>query len=136
MTQRFLITSSVMGSTAVLLGTFGTNILYDHIDNVHMFQFVTGFAFQMFTAIILLAIAFMNRYVVRAYLNAIYFLFLIGTTLFSLPMYLMSIAEITGEKLAFMWPITRIGVVVMFFGWVVLFFAGLKYKHKKRIGKK
>ncbi len=136
MTQRLLITSSVMGSTAVLLGTFGTNILYDHIDSVHMFQFVTGFAFQMFTAIVLLAIAFMNRYVVRAYLNAIYFLFVIGTALFSIPMYLISIYEITGEKLAFLWPITRVGVVVISMGWAVLFFAGLKYKHKKRIGKK
>jgi len=136
MTQRFLITSSVMGSTATLLGTFGTNILYDHIDNVHMFQFVTGFAFQMLTAIILLAIAFMNRYVVRRYLNAIYFLFVIGTAFFSLPMYLISVYQITGEKLTFLWPISRIGVVLIFMAWAVLFFAGLKYKHKKRISKK
>jgi len=125
-----------MGSTAVLLGTFGTNILYDHIDSAHMFQFVTAVVFQMFTALILLSVSFMNRYVVRAYLNAVYFLFVIGAALFSLPMYMMSMSEITGEKLAFMWPITRIGVVVMFFGWVVLFFSGIKYKHKKRIGKK
>jgi len=136
MTKRYLISASILGATGELRGSFGTNLLYDHIDDAHMFQFVTAVVYQMFTAIILLAIAFMNRYVVRAYLNSIFFLFVIGTVLFSFPMYLMSISEITGQELAFLWPITRIGVAVIFVGWIVLFFAGVNYKHKKRIGKK
>jgi len=96
MTKQFLITASVLGSTTVILDAVGSFILKGNISESHLQEFNTGVLNQMFYTVVLLAITFMNRYVVRAYLRSMYYLFLIGVILFSVPMYLTSITELTG----------------------------------------
>lgn len=135
MTQRFLITSGIMGVTTVILGAAGSHVLEGNISAHHLSQFNSGLIFQMFNTVVLLAITFMNRYVVRSFLNAIYFLFVIGTALFSIPLYLFSITELTGDIFGFLSAAPPIGALLMIAGWITLFLAGLSYKHKKRSSK-
>lgn len=135
MTKTFLITASILGSTSVILGAFGAHILAGNISELHLQEFNTGVNYQMFYTAVLLAITFMNRYMVRSFLNATYYLFLIGVILFSVPMYLLSLTELTGGAFGFLSPFPPIGALLLIIGWIVLFFAGLTYKHKKQTSK-
>lgn len=135
MTKRFLITASVMGATSVLVGTIGSLVLSGNVDAENMDQLNNGLLFQVFNTVVILAITFMNRYVVRAYINAIYFLFVFGTALYSIPLYLLSLSDLTGNIFSALTPAIPIGALLIFSGWIVLFFSGLSYKHKKRTSK-
>ena len=135
MTKQFLITASVLGATAVILDAVGSFILKGNISESHLQEFNTGVLNQMFYTVVLLAITFMNRYVVRAYLRSMYYLFLIGVILFSVPMYLTSITELTGGAFSGLSAFPPFGSLVMIAGWIVLFIAGVTYKHKKQTSK-
>ncbi|MFA5417616.1 MAG: DUF423 domain-containing protein [Bacteroidales bacterium] len=135
MTKQFLITSSILGGTAVIFSTISNYVLQGNIGEAHLHQFTNGVNVQMFYTVILLAITFMNRFVERSYLNVIYYLFLIGVVAFCIPTYLLSIAELTGNVFDGLSTLAPIGLLLMFVGWMVLFYAGLRYKHKKTSSK-
>jgi uncharacterized membrane protein YgdD (TMEM256/DUF423 family) len=124
-----------MGATSVILGAVGSHVIEGNISAHHMSQFNSGLLFQMFNTLVLLAITFMNRYVVRSYLNAVYYLFVIGTAFFSIPLYLISLSELTGNMFSVLSPLAPLGAIMMISGWVALFMAGTSYKHKKRSSK-
>ncbi|MDP2723356.1 MAG: DUF423 domain-containing protein [Bacteroidales bacterium] len=135
MTKQFLITASIMGGSAVIFSTIGNYVLQGNISEAHLHQFTNGVNLQMFYTVVLLAITFMNRYMVRSYLGVTYYLFLIGVVAFSIPTYLLSIAELTGNIFGGLKALPPIGLLLLFAGWGVLFFAGLGYKHKKTTSK-
>lgn len=134
MTKRFLITIGMMGALSVILGAIGSHILNGNIPPNHMEMFNTANQFLMYHTLALLGLAFMNRYVSRSYLNAIYFLFVIGIALFSGTLLLVSLKEVIGFNLGFLGKLTPIGGLLLIIGWIVIVFAGVNYKHKKRHG--
>ncbi len=137
MTKRFLITIGIMGAFSVLLGAVGAHILYGNIPEKHMIMFNTANEFLMYHSLALLGLAllglaFMNRYVGRSYLNTIYFLFVIGTVLFSGTLLMISLKEVIGFNLDTLGKLTPVGGLLLIIGWIVIIFAGITYKHKKR----
>ena len=135
MTTQFLVTASVMGTTTILAGAVCALVLEGNISQPYINQFNSGLLFQTLTTVTLLAITFMNRYVVRSYLNATYYLFVLGTALYSIPMYLLSLKELTGSIFEFLSIAPAIGALLLFSGWITLFMAGINYSHKKRSSK-
>jgi uncharacterized membrane protein YgdD (TMEM256/DUF423 family) len=132
MTKQFLVTASLMGATTVIAGTIGALVLEGNITQPYLNQFNSGLLFQAFTTVALLAVTFMNRYVVRSYLNAMYYLFLLGVALYSIPSYLLSLKELTGSVFDSLSAAPLIGALLMLIGWLTLFAAGISYHHKKR----
>ena len=135
MTKQFLVTAGIMGTTAVVAGAVGALVLEGNISQPYLNHFNSGLLFQAFTTVALLAVTFMNRYVVRAYLNAMYYLWVLGVALYSIPMYLLSLKELTGSVFSALGSAPVIGALLMASGWITLFAAGLSYHHKKRSNK-
>lgn len=132
MTKRFLITIGFMGAISVIFGAVGAHILNGNIPNEHLEMFNTGNQFLMYHALALLGLAFMSRYVSRSYLNAIYFLFVIGIGLFSGTLFILSLQEVVGFDISYITKLTPIGGILLIIGWIVIIFAGVNYQHKKR----
>lgn len=123
-----------MGGLCVIMGTIGAYVLYGNISEEYMNTFNVANEFLMFHALALLGLAFMNRYVSRSYLNTIYYFFVIGIILFSGPLFISSVKELTGFAPSFLNKLAPIGSILLISGWITLILTGINYKHKKRNG--
>lgn len=132
MTKRFLITVGLMGAAGVILGAFGAHILSGNIPQEDLDLYDVANEYLMIHALALLGLAFMNRYVSRSYLNIIYYLFVVGTILFSGTLYISSLKELTGFSLGGLSRLTPIGGLLLVAGWITIFMSEINYKHKKR----
>ena len=132
MTKRYLVTIGILGAITVIMGAFGSHLLNGHISAAKLETWDTAVHYQMFHTLALLSITFMNRYLKRAYLNVIYFMFVIGVAFFSGSLYILSISELTGLGLGPLGYITPIGGLLLIIGWGYLILAGLNYEHHKR----
>lgn len=135
MTKKILITVGISGGLAVILGAFGSHLLNGNISVDKMEVWDTAVQYQMFHTIALLGITFMNRYLKRAYISTIYYLFFIGTILFSGSLYIASISELTGFTLGSLAYITPIGGILLIAGWTYILLTGFTYEHNKRRNK-
>ena len=132
MTKRFLITIGTMGFVSVLMGAVGSHILSGNISEKYLAIFNTATQFIMYHTLALLGLTAMSRYVSRSYLNTIYYFFVIGIILFSGPLYIISLKEITGLSIDFLSKLTPIGGFLLILGWITIILSGITYKHKKR----
>ncbi|NQU32681.1 MAG: DUF423 domain-containing protein [Bacteroidetes bacterium] len=132
MTKRFLITIGIMGAISVLMGAVGAHILEGNISDKYLNMFNTANEFLMYHALALIGLTAMNRYVSRSYLNAIYFLFVIGIIFFSGTLYITSLTELTDFRLGLSGTLTPIGGILLIIGWIAVVLSGVTYKHKKR----
>ena len=135
MTKKYLITIGILGATTVIMGAFGSHLLNGNISAAKLETWDTAVHYQMFHALALLSITFMNRYLKRAYLNIIYYLFVIGIIFFSGSLYILSLSELTGLGLGPLGYITPIGGLLLIIGWAYLILAGVNYEHHKRSNK-
>ncbi len=131
MTKRFIITVGIMGVLSIIMGAFGAHIISGKISEKYMDIYNTGTDYLMFHALALLALTFMNRYISRAYLNTIYYFFVIGVVLFSGSLLVISLSELTGMGIGSLGILTPIGGLLLIIGWIILIFAGASYSHKK-----
>lgn len=132
MTKRFLITVGIMGSLGIMAGLFGMLVLRGNISEEYLNIFEVATEFLMYHTIALLALAIMNRYLSRSYLNTIYYLFVIGIILFSLPLYIQSLKELSGFNPGSLNTLMIFGGILLFIGWITLIFSGVNYTHKKK----
>lgn len=121
MTQQItLITASLLGALAILLGAFGAHFLKKKLSPEKLISFETGVKYQMYHAIVLVVLSFNFNPKLS---NAALF-FILGTILFSFSIYGLVLSELFGKKMKFLGPITPLGGVCLFLGWV---FIGLYY---------
>ncbi len=132
MTKRFLVTIGLMGTLSMILGAIGAHILRGNIPDDHLEMFNTANQFLMYHTLALLALSFMSRFINRSYLNAIYYLFIVGIILFSGTFFLLSLREVIGFDISGLSKLAPIGGILLISGWIVIIFAGINYKHKKR----
>jgi len=132
MTKRILITVGISGGLAVILGAFGSHLLNGNISEGKLEVWDTAVHYQMFHTIALLGITFMNRYLKRAYISTIYYLFFIGIILFSGSLYIISISELTGFSSGPLAYVTPLGGLLLIIGWAYIGLSGLTYEHNKR----
>lgn len=132
MTKKYLVTVAILGMWAMLMVIFEIQVLNGKITAENMNLYNLALAVQMFHAAALLAMTFMNRYVSRSNLRASYYLFVIGTVLFSGGLYLMATEEVTKLIIGIMGKVSLLGAIILFIGWFVVLFTGATYQHKKR----
>ncbi|MCP1995856.1 DUF423 domain-containing protein [Flavobacterium sp. HSC-61S13] len=119
MHETALLFGSIFGGTAVIFGAFGAHLLKKRFNKEQLSNFETGVRYQMYHAIALLAIglsaATPNEYLT----NAVRF-FILGTLLFSLSIYGLTISSAMKSKIKILGPITPIGGLFLVGGWVML----------------
>lgn len=117
MTQYIIIsTGALFGMLAVIFGAFGAHALKKilSIDQLHSFE--VGVKYQMYHAIVLLALGFNANGIT----SATYWCFTIGIVLFSFSIYGLVLSDARGKKLRFLGPVTPIGGLLLVMGWLLV----------------
>jgi len=113
-----IITASLFGLTSVIFGAFGAHALKKILNKDQLNSFETGVRYQMYHAIVLLAIGFSDNKI-ESY---IYWCFTLGIILFSFSIYGLVISDSKGKKLKILGPITPIGGLLLASAWAMLLF--------------
>lgn len=127
MDKSTLIKGAILGCLAVILGALGAHALKDLLTIDQLSSFETGVKYQMYHAILLVAIAFIGNKFSSKYISTALNLMFVGVILFSGSIYILTIKNILGlNYLKFAGPITPIGGVLLVIGWLLLIVEGLK----------
>jgi len=127
MNRSILIKGASLGCVAVILGALGAHALKNMLTPDQLASFETGVKYQMYHAILLVALAFYIKKEPSKYIyNAINLMFF-GVILFSGSIYLLTLKNILAlEFLKFAGPITPIGGILLVIGWFLLILEGFK----------
>lgn len=119
MKQFILIAGTIYSGFSVVLGAMGAHALKKVFNDVTMASFETGVRYQMYHGLLLLIIGFMFQFKSKLQ-NYMGWCFVIGTFLFSVSIYVLSLSKVLGVSLPFLGPVTPIGGLLMIVGWVLL----------------
>ena len=128
MNKRIILTAAFFGAVAVLLGAFGAHSLKKLVDANSLEIWQKGVEYQFYHTFALLYLSSFARYRNKL-INIAYFCFTFGIIFFSGSLYLLATRSIFNLDLVnIIGPITPIGGLLFFLGWVMLFFAAIKDK--------
>lgn len=127
MTRTLLITGAIFGALAVVLGAFGAHGLKNLVDAQAIKTFETGVKYQMYHALLLIAVAHLPHLSVQAK-TAVFYLVLTGVLMFSGSIYLLATNSMTAfdfKKIGF---VTPIGGTLLIAAWAVLIYQFFSWK--------
>ena len=117
MTQHIIIaTGALFGMLSVIFGAFGAHALKKILSTDQLHSFEVGVKYQMYHAIVLLALGLSATDVTLA----TYWCFTIGIILFSFSIYGLILSDAKGKKLRFLGPVTPIGGLLLVVGWLLV----------------
>ena len=128
MHKSFLLSGSLLGGIAVILGAFGAHKLKEIVPPETVTTFQTGVQYQMYhaLALILAAIVF-EKTSSQNLMGWAGFCFLAGILLFSGSLYLLTVIKATEQVgLSKIGIITPIGGLFFIAGWVLFFLSAMK----------
>lgn len=132
MTRRHLVTVASLGLFFMVMVILNIQAINGNIAPKKQSLYDLATNVLMIHTIALLAMTFMNRYLSRSNIKAIYYLFTLGSVMFSGALYLLATDEVTNIVLGILKPVALIGSIGLLLGWFVLLYTGFTYKHKKR----
>lgn len=127
MNRKIIITASVFGIAAVILGAFGAHGLRGRISESDLENWKTGVSYHFYHTLALLFLSTVARYR-DAFINTAYYAFTLGIILFSGSLYLLATRPVTGLQGSFLGPLTPIGGLMFIIGWLFLLLAAIKNK--------
>ncbi len=128
MNKRIILTASFFGAVAVLLGAFGAHALKNLVDAHALEIWQKGVDYQFYHTFALLYLSTFARYRNKL-INIAYFCFTFGIIFFSGSLYILALRSVFHiEFVNIIGPITPIGGLLFFLGWIMLFFAAVKDK--------
>jgi uncharacterized membrane protein YgdD (TMEM256/DUF423 family) len=127
MNRQIIITASIFGLTAVVLGAFGAHALKALLSPTDLDAWKTAVSYQFYHTLALLFLSGFSKYRSRS-IRFSYWAFSAGIILFSGSIYLLSFRAISGVNLSFLGPVTPVGGLLLILGWLFLLFAALKNK--------
>lgn len=120
MTQNLVIaTGTIFGLLAVIFGAFGAHALKKVLTADQLQSFEVGVRYQMYHALVLLALGLNYKYIT----SAAYWCFSCGILLFSFSIYGLVLSDAKGKKLKFLGPITPFGGLLLVSGWLLVLIA-------------
>ncbi len=125
MRKAILITGAMAGLLAVLLGAFGAHGLKQLVAAEAVASFETGVRYQMYHAIMCIVIGGLS-FLTEKQQRQIFYLFLIGTILFSGSIYLLVLDEVMGVSLSGIAFVTPMGGLFLIVGWVRMLVAFMR----------
>ncbi|MCV6630349.1 MAG: DUF423 domain-containing protein [Flavobacteriaceae bacterium] len=120
-----LVIASILGASSILLGALAAHKLKKHFSADLLQSFETGVKYQMYHALALLILGF-EFDLENSYQQAAIWLLVIGTILFSWSIYGLCFSSSSGSKWRWLGPITPLGGLCMFGGWILLAIGFLK----------
>lgn len=130
MHKPFLLSGTLLGGIAVVLGAFGAHGLKKIVPAETVTTFQTGVQYQMYhaLALVLTAIVF-EKLGQQGLLNWAGYCFLAGILLFSGSLYLLTMMKATGKVgMEGIGIITPVGGLFFIAGWLLFFISVLKMK--------
>ncbi|TJY37976.1 DUF423 domain-containing protein [Pontimicrobium aquaticum] len=129
MNKKIVISASILGVLAVILGAFAAHGLEKKLSVEEIDTFQTGVRYQMYHALLLLFIA--NA----TYLNAIVkkrilYLVVLGVLLFSGSIYGLATNTLTSFNFKSIAFITPIGGLLLILSWIVMLISFIKFKEE------
>ena len=110
-----------MGAIAIMLGAFGAHGLKKVLTVDQLNTFEVGVRYQIYHALFLLFVA-NNSIVTLKEKGIVLYLVVIGITLFSGSIYLLSTASLTALKTKLIGPLTPIGGLLLIASWLYVFY--------------
>lgn len=132
MTRKHLVTVAALGLFFMMMIIINLLIVNGSITPKKQSLYDLATNVLMVHTVALLAMTFMNRYLSRSNIQAVYYFFSFGSVLFSGSLFLKATDEITNITLGLLNPVATIGAFAMLLGWLILLYTGFTYKHKKR----
>lgn len=123
-----LITTGVVGASAVIFGAFGAHALKEIISEQSLEVYKTGVQYHFYHVVLLAILSLNSKAFDAKLLNRAFVLFLLGILLFSGSLYLLAVQYILGINIKWLGPITPIGGLCFIIGWIYFILLGLKYK--------
>jgi len=124
MDRKILITASLFGAIAVILGAFGAHGLKAVLEPKDLENWRTAVSYHFYHTFALLFLSLIRS---KSRLITIsYWTFSIGILLFSGSIYLLSTRAVTGLNWPFLGPITPLGGLLFIIGWVCLMITAIK----------
>lgn len=119
MNRTILLTGTIMGMVAIILGAFGAHGLEKLVDADAVNIFETGVRYQMYHALFLL---FLGLYagMVEKNKKTVFVFVLLGVILFSFSIYLLALNSLTSFDFSVIGFLTPIGGLFMILGWLAL----------------
>ncbi|MCA5004987.1 DUF423 domain-containing protein [Sphingobacterium bovistauri] len=126
MNKKIILTASLFGLIAVILGAFGAHGLEGKISDYHIDTWKTANQYHFYHTFAILFLSTFSRAKSQS-IRISFIFFTIGIFLFSGSLYLLSVRELIGlEKVSILGPITPLGGLCFIVGWIGLFVAALK----------
>jgi uncharacterized membrane protein YgdD (TMEM256/DUF423 family) len=130
---RILTIAAFFGFTSVIMGAMGAHYLQKILTPSALNSIETGVRYQMYHAFALLILLFLHGKIRSSTVQTTFYLFTIGTILFSFSLFLFAILSsmyVSLPKIFFL--ITPLGGILLTGGWAVLLFNGLRhlFSHK------
>ncbi len=127
MNKKILVTGSVLGMLAIILGAFAAHGLEKSITKDAIETFQTGVRYQMYHAILLLFVGSTKLLGARTK-KIIYYFVAIGVVLFSGSIYGLATNELTNFDFKSVGFVTPIGGFLFILAWLVMLLDVLKNK--------
>ncbi|MES2458619.1 MAG: DUF423 domain-containing protein [Bacteroidota bacterium] len=132
MNKRILITASLLGALAVILGAFGAHGLKKVISGAELEIWAKGVEYQFYHVFALLFVSQVKtpgETGTPKLLNLSYIFFSLGILMFSGSLYLLATRSILNIGFVnYIGPITPIGGLFLILGWFCLFLQALRNK--------
>ena len=119
MNRTILLTGTIMGMVAIVLGAFGAHGLEKLVDKDAVDTFETGVRYQMYHALFLLFLALYNG-IAEKTKKKVFVSVLLGVIPFSCSIYLLALNKVTTFDFKVIGFLTPIGGVFMILGWMLL----------------
>ncbi|HEX9826531.1 MAG TPA: DUF423 domain-containing protein [Flavobacteriaceae bacterium] len=130
MNKLILVTASILGMVAILLGAFASHGLKELISTESIQTFETGVRYQMYHAIVLLFIGTTSVFSVKTK-QLLYYLVVIGILFFSGSIYGLATNELSGFDFKSIGFITPIGGLLLIISWGIMLIKFLKLQTDK-----
>jgi uncharacterized membrane protein YgdD (TMEM256/DUF423 family) len=127
MNKIILVTASVFGLLAIVLGAFASHGLKELISAESLQTFETGVRYQMYHAIVLLVIG-ITTYFNNRTKQLLYYLIVIGVLFFSGSIYGLATNDLSGIDFRSIGLITPIGGFLLIISWGIMLIKLIKMK--------
>ena len=129
MNKKILISASILGMLAVILGAFAAHGLENKVTEDAIETFQTGVRYQMYHALVLLFVA-QTSYLRINVKKGILYLVIAGVLLFSGSIYGLATNALTSFDFKSIAFITPIGGLLLILSWIVMLIGFVKNKEE------
>ena len=127
MNKLILVTASILGMIAIILGAFASHGLKGSISVESLQTFETGVRYQMYHAIVLLFIGINTVFSTKTK-KLLFYLIVVGILFFSVSIYGLATNDMSSFDFKSIGFITPIGGLFLIVSWGVMLINFLKYK--------